>query len=103
MIFSTCCLLIFHSFGLVLVRHMLTVEGISGSRTAVNEGTLRFTSLMLPTMSMSLLLITVLTVVPYDGGEIDSLSLSLSRAPGVNLLFYFTSDLRDLFCPGGRL
>ena len=64
----TCCLLIFHYFGLFSVRHQLTVVEISGSRLAVNEGKLRSIFFNLPTMSMSLLLRTVMKVASYNGG-----------------------------------
>ena len=71
-IFYTCCILIFHYFRLVLVRHLITVVDISGSRPAVNKGTLRSIFFILPTMYMSLLLGTVLKVTSYDGEESES-------------------------------
>ena len=45
-------------------------------------------------MFMGLFLRTVLVVEPNDGGDIDSFSLSISLAPGVNLGFYLRFDLR---------
>ena len=54
------------------MRHLITVVDISGSRPAVNKGTLRSIFFILPTMYMSLLLGTVLKVTSYDGEESES-------------------------------
>ena len=46
-------------------------------------------------MSMRLLLRTVFPLKSFDGGESESLLLSLSRMPGLILVFELRSKLQD--------